>query len=79
MKATLRRRFYPETILGVLTGVLFLVTLVNNSWIETLFNIDPDGGNGSVEWMIVGALAVVTVALFSLAGYEWRRAIARAA
>ena len=79
MKNGLRRRFYPESLMGIVTAVLAVVTLVQPDWLEEVFHIDPDGGNGSVEWLIVGGLAVVTVALFSFAAYEWRRASAAAA
>ena len=67
-----------ETIVGLITGALFLLTLVNQSWLES-FGIDPDGGNGSTERLIVGALALLTIALFSLASYQWGKAAARAA
>jgi hypothetical protein len=79
MRNGLRKRFYPESIMGLLTAVAFVVTLLNRSWIETVFQVDPDRGSGSLEWMIVGGLLVATVVLFSLAGYEWRRAAATAA
>ena len=74
MTIGLRRRFWPETVLGMMTTVLFMITLVKRDWIEGLFGIDPDSHNGSLEWLIVGGLVVVTVVLFSLARYEWRRA-----
>jgi hypothetical protein len=45
--------------LMVLAAVL---TAISPSWIETVFNIDPDGGNGTVEWLIVAALAGLAVA-----------------
>jgi len=70
----LRRRFWPEAGLSVITALLFLLTLVKRDWIEALFGIDPDSHNGSLEFMIVGGLLVVTIALVSLASYEWRRA-----
>ncbi len=70
----LRRRFWPEAGLSLITGVLFLLTLVRRDWIEALFVIDPDSHNGSLEYMIVGGLLVVTIALVALASYEWRRA-----
>jgi hypothetical protein len=38
-----------------------------------VFNVDPDSGNGSLEWLIVVALAVVTVVFAVLARLEWRR------
>lgn len=74
MKSGLRRRFYPESMMGVVTAVLAIVTFAQPDWLEQVFGIDPDGGNGAVEWLIVGGLAAVTVALFISAVYEWRRA-----
>ncbi len=74
MRSGLRRRFWPESVLGTITAVLFLITLVRRDWIEAFFGIDPDHASGSLEWLIVGGLLVVTVVLFSLARYEWRRA-----
>jgi hypothetical protein len=66
-------RFWIETGLAVLTGVLFVVTLITREWIELLFGVDPDGGDGSLEWAIVAVLAVLTVAFAALARAEWRR------
>jgi type VI protein secretion system component VasK len=74
MKNALRGRFWLEAGMASLTGILFLVTLVWHDWIEIVFGADPDNGNGSTEWLIVGALLLVTIILFTLARYEWRRA-----
>jgi tetrahydromethanopterin S-methyltransferase subunit E len=74
MRKTLRRRFWLETGMAIITGVLFVITLVWHDWIEIIFNVDPDQGNGLVEWSIVGALLVVTLVLFFLARYEWHKA-----
>ncbi|HKV83900.1 MAG TPA: hypothetical protein VJN88_05050 [Ktedonobacterales bacterium] len=74
MKSGLRARFWPESALGVVTAVMFLVTLVRRDWIEAAFGLDPDKGSGSLEWAIVAVLLVATVTLFALARYEWRRA-----
>lgn len=79
MKKSLRLWFYPEAILGIISGVMFVVTLFNRAWIETVFNVDPDQGSGTLEWLIVGGLLVATIVLATLAGYEWRRASAVAA
>lgn len=73
MRKPLRRRFWVETGVAVVTSILFVVTLLWKDWIELIFNIDPDQGNGSLEWVIVGFLLAVTIVLFALAGYEWRR------
>jgi hypothetical protein len=79
MKKGLRLWFYLEAILGIIAGVLFVVTLINQQWIETVFSVDPDQGSGALEWFVVGGLAVVAVALGLAARYEWRRASAVAA
>ncbi len=74
MRKTLRRRFWLETGMAIVTCVLFVVTLLYRDWIEVVFGVDPDNRSGVLEWLIVGALFVVTIALFTLARYEWRRA-----
>jgi hypothetical protein len=79
MRKTLRPLFWLETSMATITGILFVITLVWRDWIELFFGVDPDKSNGSLEWLIVGALLVVTLALFTLAGFEWRRARTAAA
>jgi tetrahydromethanopterin S-methyltransferase subunit E len=74
LKKRLRAWFYAETVTGLVTGVMFIVTLLNRAWIETVFNVDPDRGQGWVEWLIVAGLLVLTVACGALARHEWRRA-----
>jgi len=74
MRNALRRRFWLETGIAIITGVLFVITLIRNDWIEIVFRVDPDNNNGTFEWLIVGALLLVTITLFILASYEWRRA-----
>jgi hypothetical protein len=48
----LRRRFLVETAVGSITGCLAVVTLFWHDWIEVIFGVDPDKGNGSAEWLI---------------------------
>jgi hypothetical protein len=74
MRKGLRLWFYAETILGVLATALFAYTLFTRDWIETLFTIDPDRGQGWVEWMVVGALLALAFLCSYLARREWRRA-----
>jgi hypothetical protein len=74
MRNALRRRFWLETGMAIVTSILFVITLVQRDWIEIVFGVDPDSHNGDLEWLIVGALLVVMITLFTLAGYEWRRA-----
>lgn len=79
MKKGLRPIFWAETILAALSALLLTVTLVSNVWIELVFHVDPDGGNGSVEKLILGALLLFTLVLIGLASVEWRRTRAAAA
>ncbi len=74
MRNALRWRFWLETAMAIVTSILFVITLVQRDWIEIIFGVDPDNHNGTLEWLIVGALLVVTITLFTLASYEWRRA-----
>ena len=74
MNKQVRARFWLEVILGTVTTILFLVTLVWRDWIEIVFRVEPDGGSGLLEWTIVAVLLVATVALFTAARAEWRRA-----
>ena len=79
VKRRLRTRFFIEIGLGLTSAVLSLLTFVKRDWIEALFGIDPDHGNGIVEWLIVGGFLFTTLTLFSLAQYEWRRVAPEAA
>ena len=50
------------------------VTLFSPDWIEAVFRVDPDKGNGSVEWLVVSILLFLAVALAGGARLEWHRA-----
>jgi hypothetical protein len=73
MRNALRWRFWLEIGLAIISSILFVITLVQRDWIEVLFGIDPDQANGTLEWLIVAILLAVTITLFTLASYEWRR------
>ncbi|MGE5764792.1 MAG: hypothetical protein ACM3ZF_13235 [Mycobacterium leprae] len=79
MASKLRRRFWIESALAGLSAVLFALTMVSPTWIELVFGADLDGGDGSLEWTIVAALAIVTAVFTLLARVEWRRAAMRRA
>jgi hypothetical protein len=72
MRRTLRKRFCLKTSMAAITSILFLITLLWRNWIELVFNVDPDAGSGSIEWLIVAVLFVMTLALFLLARRDWR-------
>jgi hypothetical protein len=64
-----RMRYRLEVIGAFVTGLAALITAIVPDWIEEVFHVDPDSGNGSLEWLIVVALALATVTLSALA---WR-------
>jgi tetrahydromethanopterin S-methyltransferase subunit E len=68
----LRLRFWVEAVCGAVTGVLAVVTLFWSDWIEAVFGVNPDHGNGSFEWLVVAVQAVITVSLMAVARAEWR-------
>lgn len=70
----LRHRFWFESVLGSIACVLAVVTLFWHDWIEAVFGVDPDRGNGSAEWLVVAVLLIVALALAIGARLEWRRA-----
>ena len=70
----MRRRFWLETGMAIVSSILFIITLVQRDWIEIIFNVDPDNRSGTLEWLIIGSALVVIITLFTLANYEWRKA-----
>jgi uncharacterized membrane protein len=79
MRSNFRPLFWIEIVLAAITGLLALITPIFPDWIEFVSGWDPDQHNGSVEWMIVVGLFVVTVVMVALAAIEWRRTTATAA
>jgi hypothetical protein len=63
-------RFLANVVVGGTTGVLFLVTPFRPDWIEAISGgFDPDQHGGLIEWIIVMAMLVVTLAM--LGGIPW--------
>jgi hypothetical protein len=67
-----RMRYRLEVIGAAVTGLAAAITAIVPDWIEEVFRVDPDSGNGSLEWLIVAALALATVTLSALAWRERR-------
>ena len=63
-------RFWIEVVLAVVTAALLLLTLISREWIEKVFGVEPDASSGALEWGIVVALAVATVAFSLMARAE---------
>jgi hypothetical protein len=65
-----RRRFWIEVGAAALSTLLVGVTVVWPDWLEIGFGLDPDGGSGAVEWLIVGVVAVLALGCSVLARSE---------
>jgi hypothetical protein len=73
---TAQIRFWIEVTLAVLAAGFAALTLITREWIELLFGIDPDNGNGALEWAIVIALFVASATLALIARWDRKRHIA---
>ena len=73
MRHEVRVRFWMEAAMGGVSAFLLALTFVWRDWIEAMFGVDPDHGSGSLEWLIAGALLLITVAFGVVARDEWRR------
>jgi hypothetical protein len=68
-----RLRFWAALVLGSVSAVLFVLTLITREWIEIIFGVDPDAGSGTLEWAIVVVTAVAAIVCLGYARFEWRR------
>lgn len=67
-----RRRFWAEAGLSGATALLAVVTAVWHDWVELAFGVDPDHGNGALEWLIVALAVALAVGFGRAARAEWR-------
>lgn len=74
MRRTLPALFWIELLLSVLSAISLILSLFNPQWIETLFEVSPDAGDGSTEWGWTLGFLVSTVLLGVLTRREWRKA-----
>jgi hypothetical protein len=70
-------RFWVEGVAAGAASLLLVVTLVWPTWIELVFGMDPDSGNGVVEWLTVLVAAICSLASSALALREWRGSLWR--
>jgi hypothetical protein len=61
------RSFRLNFSLAISSALLLVLTLTEADWIEVAFHVDPDGGNGALEWGIVGVSCVATLSFGVLA------------
>jgi hypothetical protein len=74
VKAQFNVRFWFAAALALVTMFLAIITTLWQNWIEIVFRVDPDHGNGSFERWVVGVAAVLCLASLLLARREWKRA-----
>jgi hypothetical protein len=65
-------RLRVEVVLAALFGGLAIVTAFWPTWIEAVLRIDPDGGDGSAEWLVVGLLGAAAIVAAVLARRDYR-------
>lgn len=63
-----------EGVIALALGALTLVTAIWPAWIEELTGWEPDGGNGSLEWLVVAILAGLALVVALLARRDLRAA-----
>ena len=68
-----RKRLRLDVGLAILSVLLFVATPLWPEWIEIVFGVDPDYGNGSIEWLIMELAAISAVAAIFLARADGRR------
>jgi len=56
-----RRQVAIDLILATVSGALFVLTLTVPDWIEAVFGIDPDGGNGALEFLLAATFLAVAL------------------
>lgn len=74
VRRSAQSRFRIEAFAALLAAALAVLTAFVPDWIEVLTGVDPDGGDGSIEVLIVAALAVLCAASSLLAWLDHRRA-----
>jgi hypothetical protein len=77
MDATVRARFWIESVLAGLCAFLAVLTWLWRDWIEAVTGLSPDNQEGSFEWSLVAALLVLCVVASLAAHREWARMRAR--
>lgn len=68
-------RKFPVWLKASLAAValsLGVLTIVTRDWIEVILGVDPDGGSGSIEWLIVTVFFATALLIARVAGWEWR-------
>ena len=66
--------YRAEVAISLISVAMFVATMIDPQWIETLFDESPDGGDGSAErWLVGGGFLIAAVVAAVLAWRERRR------
>lgn len=71
---SVRWRLWLEAALAAGAGVMGVLTLFWHAWIEAVFGVDPDHGNGSLEWIVTFALLAAALGFSFALRRDLRRA-----
>lgn len=74
-----RRRFWAEAGLALSALSLTVLTIAVPTWIELIFGVEPDAGEGWAELAITLAFVCALLGMTLLAVREWARPRAAAA
>ena len=77
IQAQLGRRARLQLLFAVIAGALTLLALIIPAWIESATSLEPDGGNGVLEWLLAVAFGAVSI-VFGVLTYRTRRQLAAA-
>ena len=61
-----------EMLLATMFTALLLITVIWPTWIESISGLDPDGGNGGLEWLVVVVFAVLAAGTALLSRHDYR-------
>lgn len=61
-----------KSTLACASALLALLTVFVRDWLEVVFRVDPDGGSGAVEWLVVSALVASSLVFATLVRAELR-------
>ena len=63
---------------ALISAILFVATLIDPQWIETLFGESPDDGDGSFERFVLGGFFLMTSLVSAMLALRERRRIGKA-
>lgn len=66
-------KVWVEMTLGMISAVSLSLAIVMPNWMERLFQLAPDAGDGSAERGFALLWAVISTLMFGLAGRTWQK------